>query len=120
MHQCKTIAQTLVVLSILNPVFAAAVVPREVRDTGNDVVVVTEDVTTVSERRRDTPGGTTPSQYSSSLSGGSRPHDSLPSEGSALLQSPAPSSHLWATEGPAPVHNSTAKGSTTKHHTPVT
>jgi hypothetical protein len=49
MHQYKTVTQTLLVLSILNLVFAAPVVPREARDTGNDVVVVANDVTTVSE-----------------------------------------------------------------------
>jgi hypothetical protein len=74
MHQYKTIAKTLLVLSILNLAFAAPVVPQEVRDIGNGAVVVAEDVTNGSDRRRGTdtpPGGTTgttPSQYPPSLS----------------------------------------------------
>jgi hypothetical protein len=64
MHQFKTIAQTLFVLSVLNFVFAAPAVPREAHDTRNNVVA--EDV---SERRRAasvSPGGTTLGQYLSS------------------------------------------------------
>src|SRR6267154_462138 len=123
MHQYKTIAQTFLVLSILNVVFAAPVVPREVRETGNDVVVVAEDVTTVSERRRGastSPDGTTPSQYSPS-SNGSPPHDSLPLEGSTPLQGSAPSSwsapssHLSPMDGQVPVQDSTTEASTSAH-----
>ena len=88
MRQYKTIAQirVLLLLSILNVVFAAPVVPLEVRDTDNDVVAVAEDAIIVSETRRGIPpDGTTPSQYSSPLSDGSPPHDSLP------LEEPEPS-----------------------------
>ncbi|KAN0121094.1 hypothetical protein V8E52_003682 [Russula decolorans] len=121
MHQYKTIAQTLLLLSILNAVFAAPVVPQEVCDTDNDVMVIAEDATTVSERRQVIPpDGTTPSQYSSPLSDGSPPHDSLPLEEPALLQGSAPSSgspssHLSATDGQAPVHDSTMEASTSTH-----
>src|SRR6267154_1185909 len=129
MHQYKTIAQTFLVLSILNVVFAAPVVPREVRETGNDVVVVAEDVTTVSGRRRGastSPDGTTPSQYSPS-SNGSPLHDSLPLEGSAPLQGSAPSTQSWsahplsAAGGPAPanVPVSNTEASTSSHHSPT-
>ena len=121
MHQYKTIAQTLLVLSVLNAVFAAPVL-QEVRDTGNDVGVVAEDVTTVSERRRGIPpDGTPPSQYSSPSSDGSPPHDSLPLEGSAPLQGSAPStwstssSHLSTADGQVPVQYSTTKASTSTH-----
>jgi hypothetical protein len=122
MHQHKTIAQTFLVLSILNLVFAAPVVPRlEVRDRDNNMVVA-DDGTTVSKRRRDTPpGGTTPSRYLSSSSDGSPPRDSSPLEGSALLQGSAPSSesallsHLSATDGQVPVHDSTKGASTSAH-----
>ena len=117
MPQYKTIAQTLLVLSILNLVFAAPVVPREVRDRDNDVVA--EDGTTVSERRRATPlGGTTPSQYSSSSSDGSPRHDSFPLEGSVPLQGSVPSSesaHLSATDGHVPESNSITEASTSAH-----
>jgi hypothetical protein len=101
MHQYKTIVQTLLVLSILNLVYAAPAVPQEVRDTGNDVVVVAEDVTTGSDRRRDVP----------LAPDGSPPQDSEPSSG------PAPSPHLSATDGqvPVPVHDSTAEASTSAH-----
>jgi hypothetical protein len=105
MHQYKTVTQTLLVLSILNLVFAAPVVLREARDTDNDVLVVADDVTTVSERRGDTTDGTTPSQNSSPLSDGPSPHGSLPLGESALLQGsasssePAPLSHVSATDG---------------------
>jgi hypothetical protein len=118
MHQYKTIAQTILVLSVLNLVSAAPVAPREARDTDNDVVVAAGDVTTVSKRRRDgdtPPGGTTPSQYSSSSSSGeTSPHGSSPLEESPLLQGSAPSSHLWATDGqvPVPVHDSITQEST--------
>jgi hypothetical protein len=123
MHQYKTILQTLLVLSVLNVVFAAPVVPQEVRDTGKDVAVVAEDVTTLSERRRGTPpGGTTPSEYSSSSSSdGSPPQDSLPLEGSAPLQGSAPlswsapSSHLSATDRQVPAQDSTTEASTSAH-----
>lgn len=117
MHQYKTIAQTLLVLSILNLVFAAPVVPREVRDRDNDVVA--EDGTTVSERRRATPlGGTTPSQYPSSSSDGSPPHGSFPLGGSAPLQGSVPSSesaHLSATDGHVPESDSITEASTSAH-----
>ena len=111
-------AQTLLVLSILNLVFAVPVVPQA-SDAGNYVVVATEDATTVSERRRrgTPPGGTTPSQYSSSPDG-SPPHDSLPLEESAesaLFQGSAPSSHLSATGEQVPVHDSTTEASTFAH-----
>ena len=121
MHQYKTIVQTLLVLSILNLVHAVPVVPQEVRDTGNDVGVVAEDVTTESDRRRGIPlGGTTgitPSQYSSSLPDGSPSHDPLPLDESLLQGSesssgPAPSSHLSGTDGQVPVHDSTTGAST--------
>jgi hypothetical protein len=135
MHQYKTIVQTFLVLSILNLVYAAPVVPQEVRDTGYDVVVAAaEDVTTGSDRRRGTPPGgttgTTPSQYSSSLPDGSPPHDSLPLDGSAPLQGPepssgaAPSSHLSAepvsvhplsADWPVPVPDSNTEASTSAH-----
>ncbi|KAF8493290.1 hypothetical protein F5888DRAFT_848808 [Russula emetica] len=125
MHQYKTIAQTLLVLSVLKLVYAAPVVPQEVRDTGKDVVVVTKDVTTASERRRGSPpggtAGTTPSQYSSPLSDGSPPHEPLPLDESAPLQGSdpssgsAPSSHLWVTDGQAPGHDSTTEASTSAH-----
>jgi len=125
MHQYKTMAQTLLVLSILNLVFAAPVVPREVHDTGDDVVVVAEDVATGSDRRRGAQPvgttGTTPSQYPSSLSGGSPPHDSLPLDesapfqGSASSSGPAPLSHLSATGGQMPVLDSTTEASTSAH-----
>ena len=147
MHQYKTIVQTLLVLSTLNFVFAAPAVPREARDTGNDVVVVAEDVTAVSERRRGTPpGGTTPSALS---------QGSVPSSDSSATGEPVPypitetgretvSAHpLSGVDAPAPapgtileasttdtgrpvpvsVHDSTApEGSTTPHssYTPVT
>jgi hypothetical protein len=127
MHQYKTIAQSLLVLSILNLVSAAPVVLREVRDTSNDVSVVAKDVTTVSERRRGLPpDGTAPSQSSSSSSDGSTPHDTLPVEGSsATLQNPAPSSglaplsHLSATNGQAPVHDLTMGPSTSANPLPA-
>jgi len=118
----KTIVQTLLVLSILNLVYAAPVVPREVRDTGYDVVVVAENVTTASDRRRGTQGATTPLQYSSSSSSDGSPslvQESLPLERSAPLQGSAPSSvsaplsHLSDTDGQMPVHGLTARGSTT-------
>jgi hypothetical protein len=107
--------------------FTAPVVPREVRNTGNDVVAVAEGVKTVPERRRVTPpGGTTPSQYPSSSSNGSPPHGSLPLEGSAPLQGSAPSSgsaslsHLSTTDGPAPVPDSVTEASTSPHHSSAT
>jgi hypothetical protein len=60
MHQYKTIAQTLVFLFIFNLVIAAPAVVREIHDTGDDVVVVAEDVATVSVKQRDMePGWTT-------------------------------------------------------------
>jgi hypothetical protein len=105
MHQYKTITQTLLVLSILNLVFAAPVVRREARDTGNDVVVVANDVTTVSERRGDATDGTTPLENSSPLSDAPSPHGSLPLGEPALLQGsasssePAPLSHVSAMDG---------------------
>ena len=129
MRQYKTIVQTLVVLSILNLVYAAPVVPQEIRDTGNDVGVVAEDVTTESDRRRGIPldgtTGTTPSQYSPSFPDGSPPHDSLSLDKSALLQGsesssgPAPSSHLSATDGQVPVHDSTTEASTFEPEHPL-
>jgi hypothetical protein len=122
MHRYKTIVQTLLVLSTLNLVYAVPVVPQEVRDTSNDVGVVAEDVITGSDRRRGIPPGgttgTTSSQYSSSFPDGSPPHDSLPLDEPALLQGsepasgPAPSSHLSATDGQVPVHESTTEAST--------
>jgi hypothetical protein len=105
MHQYKTVTQTLLVISILNLVFAAPVVRREARDTGNDVVVVANDVTTVSERRRDTTDGTTPLENSPPLTDGPSPHGSLPLDESALLRGsasssePAPLSHVSGTDG---------------------
>ena len=100
MHLHKKIAQTLLVLSILNLVFATPIV------------------------RRGTPtDGATPSQSPSPSSGGSPPHDLLLLEGSAPLQDSAPSSgsspsfHLSdsETDGPAPVHDSTMEASTSIH-----
>jgi len=124
MHQYKTVAQTLLVLSILNFVYAGPVVPREVRDTGNDAVVIAGDVTTGSDRRR---ASTTPLQYSSSSSlDGTPPQNSLPSEGSATLKGPAsssggagPSSHVLATGGQVPVHDPTMVASTSTHPLPA-
>jgi len=101
MHQYKPVAQTLLVLSILNLVFASPVVLREVRDTGNDVVVVAEDVTTVSERRR----GAFPPEGPGSASVNSLD----PSSGSMS------SSHLLATVGQMPVQDSTTETSTFAH-----
>jgi hypothetical protein len=110
------------------------------------VVVVAEDVKTVSERRRVTPpGGVTPSQYPSSSSNGSPPHGSLPLEGSAPFGAIERVGTLvpfvddgracacarldyggidvfapFVGDGQAvPVHNSTAEGSTTKHYPAV-
>jgi len=50
MHQYKTITQ---ILLFLNLVIAAPVVVREIHDTGDDVVVVVEDVATASVRQRE-------------------------------------------------------------------
>jgi hypothetical protein len=102
MHQYKTITQILLVLSILNSVFAAPTVPREARDTGNDVVVVADDVTAVSGRRR---GETSSSQHPPPVSDGSPLHGSLPLYDSASFQGsgssskPAPLSPVSATDG---------------------
>ena len=121
MHQYKTFAQTLLLLSILNVVFAAPVLPSEVRDTGNDVVTVAENATTVSERRRGLPpDGTAPPQDSSPLSDRPPSHDSLPSEEPAGLQGSVPSSgsplsHFFAADRQAPVHDSTMEASTSAH-----
>ena len=79
MHQYKIIAQTLLVLSILNLVLAAPV-PRDT-----------------------IPGGTTPSQDPSPSSDGSPP---LNLEGSAPSRGSPSSSHLSATDG-VPVYDST-------------
>jgi hypothetical protein len=103
MHLYKKIAQSLLVLSVLNLVFAAPVVPRGTP-----------------------PGGETPSQYpsSSDSSDESPPDDSLPLEGSASLQGSAasapssgssPSSHLPATDGRVPAHDSTTEAPTFAH-----
>jgi hypothetical protein len=123
MHQYKRIAQTLLVLSILNLVYASPVVPQEVRDTGHDAVVVAEDVTNVSDRRRGTqPGGTTgTSQYPSSLS-----EEYLSAGWNKLYQkktnnlnteaSTSTSAHpLSAAGGPPPVPDSNAEASSSSH-----
>ena len=102
MHQYKPIAQTLLVLSIFNLVFASSVVLREALDTGNDVVVVAGDVTTVSLRRR----GTLPPEAPGSAS----VHSSDPSSGSTS------SSHLLATDGQMPVQDWTTEKTPTIAH----
>ena len=115
MHQYKTIAQTLLLLSILNVVFAAPVVPLEVRDTDNDVVAVAEDATTVPETRRGlAPDGITPTLYPWTLPDGSPPHDSLPLEEPALSQGSAPSGGS-PSDVQAPVHDPTMEASTSTH-----
>lgn len=140
MHQYRTIAQTLLVLSILNHVTAAPATPQEVRDAGSNVAAVPEDVPTVSERRRgvlspDVTTGTTPSQFTPSLLDGSPPQDPLPLDKSASLQGSqsssdgAPSSAtdgqlmrtptsthpLSAAVGPGPGPDSTAEASTSAY-----
>jgi hypothetical protein len=129
MHQYKTIAKTLLVLSILNLAFAAPVVPQEVRDTGNGAVVVAEDVTNGSDRRRgtDTPvtppggtSGTTPSQYPPSLSDESLSAgwNKLYQKTNKLNTEASTSAHpLSAAGGPAsvPVPDSTTEASTSAH-----
>ena len=95
MHQTKSIAQILLVLSILSLVATVPVESQEVRETGKDVVVAAEDVTTASKRRRRGElSGTTPSQFPQSSPDGSSTHVSLPLDESALLQSSTPSSSL--------------------------
>jgi hypothetical protein len=115
MHQYKTMAQTLLVFSILNLVFAAPVVPQE-HDTGGDIVVVPEDVATGSDRQRGTPPGgttgTTPSQYPSSLSDGS-PHPL--SAAWDLLHQKTNRLNTGASDGPAPVPDSNTEASTSSH-----
>ena len=88
MHQYKTIAQTLLVLSILNLVFAAPI-PR-------DTLL----------------GGSAPSQDPSPSSDGSPPHNSLPLEGSAPSSGSSPLSDLPATDAELPVYDSTIEAPT--------
>jgi len=137
MHQFKTTAQTLLVLSILNLVFASSVVIREALDIVNDVVVVAEDVTTVSERRRgalppegpesasvhslDSPSGSTSSSHWLATDGQMPAHDlTTETHGAA----PVPDSTTEATTSahplsaantPAPVPDSTTQPSTSSH-----
>jgi hypothetical protein len=144
MHQYKRIAQTLLVLSILNLAFASPVVPQEVRDIGHDAVVVAEDVTNVSDRRRGTePGGTTgTSQYPPSLSeeylsaGWNKLYqktNKLNTEASTSTSAhplsaaggppppPVPDSNAVASSSShRPVPASTAEGSTTPHYDQIT
>jgi hypothetical protein len=146
MHQYRTIAQTLFVLSILNFVFAAPAVPREAHDTRNDVAA--KDVTGVSERRRGLPpsGGKTLGQDLSSPPDGPPTYDLSGMDNVPLRDSmeastsehplsaadgtaPVPDSNTGAstssdpssaTNRPVSVPGSTAEGSTTTHYTQVT
>jgi hypothetical protein len=124
MHQYKTITQTLFLLSILNLVFAAPLVPREVHDTPNDVVA--EDGSGGSERRRELqPAGSseTPPQYPSDPQPDGLQHTPQSSaiEKATLLDptmetstSAQPSSES-AVDRPAPVPDSNTGASTSSH-----
>ena len=125
MHQHKTIAQTLLVLSILNLVAAIPIVPQ-VLDTGNDDLdAVEEDVTTVSEMRRgaEQPAENTmtPGQYLQTPQDGLPPHNSLPLSGlppssnSEMVRVPTSEHPLSATDRPAPVPDSNTGASTSAH-----
>ena len=100
MHQYKTIAQTFFVLSILNLVFAAPVVPREAYGTLTDVGA--EDVTKT-RREMPEPGGTTPSQNPSLPPLDGSPTTPLPAVGEAPSRSPttepSTSAHPLSTAG---------------------
>ena len=125
MHQYKTITQTLFLLSILNLVFAAPLVPREVHDRLNDVVA--EDVSGGSESRRELqPAGsseTTPPGFPSSPPSDGFQHTPQSSaiEKATLLDptmetstSAQPLSES-AVDRPAPVHDSNTGTSTSSH-----
>jgi hypothetical protein len=119
MHRYKIIVQILLVLSILNPAFAAPI-PREI------------------------PGSTLSSSVGPPPSDPLRTEGSAPSQVSAQSSEPAPPPHLSATDGPGqvpapttesltstpahsatdatrpvPVQDSTAGGSTSGHYTAV-
>ena len=124
MHHYKTIAQILLALSIINLVFCGSCSTtggtrhRQRSGCGSGGC----DNCVRKTARDAPPGGTTPSQYSSSSSlDGSPSHDSLPLEGSAPLQGSAPlsgsapSSHLSATDGQVPVPDSTTEASASAH-----
>ena len=105
MRRYKTIAQTLLFLSILNLAFAAHI-PRELNAQADE---------------------TTPLQFSSLSSDGLPAHDST-----STTRAPTSTSALSAESGPAPVpgsntnapaslpRSSTAEGPTTGHYTAVT
>src|SRR5712691_4314205 len=97
MHQYKTVAQMLLILSIFNLVLAAPVV-RETRDANaahdNVVVpVVMRNLAAMSKERRGGSDGSAPSDSSPPLPHGSPSHSSppLPGESTPLDASPLPS-----------------------------
>jgi hypothetical protein len=136
MHQYKTIAQTLFVLSILNFVYAAPVL-REAHDTLNEVVAP-EDVISVSNRRRgalapETDGSPTthlsatdevPLPDSTTVRVPTTEHPLSTTEGPVLVPDPnTPSTSSpppLAAERPVSVPGSTLRGSTTSGYTQVT
>ena len=122
MHQYKTFAQTLFILSIiLNLVSAAPVVPREVHETLKDVKA--EDAAGVPGRRRmisPDRGGTAPSQYPSSPPPDGSPTPHLSAMDEVPLRDPttetSTSAHpLSAADEPGPVPDSNTGVSTSSH-----
>lgn len=118
MHQYKTLAQTLFVLSVLNSVFAAPAVSQDVHDGRNDVE--SEDVIGLSETRRGLPGaapgtppdvppgGATLGHYLSSTLPDGSPMPNLSEMDDVPLRDPA-------TPSSAPVHPPSAADGGTAH-----
>jgi hypothetical protein len=109
MHQYKTVAQMLLILSIFNLVLAAPVV-REIRDAHGDGAVPVVGRNMADERRQSTLDGPTPSDSSPPSLDGSTPlhsspllpDESLPSHSSPPL--PGGSTAPDASDGEAPLH----------------
>ena len=108
MHQHKTVAQILLILSIFNLVLAAPAV-REIYDAHNDVAVpvpvVVRNMAAISKERRDAESDGNPSHSSPPPPDGSTPSNSLPPpppDGSTPLQGSSPSDE----PEPMPSHES--------------